>query len=442
MAFLGRFHPLIVHAPIGFLVLLALLELVARRIGRDALGRVTSFVVPLAALSAGVASTLGLMLADDGRYPAATLARHQWLMLAATVGAVGCVFAWLRDLRVGGRTAYRVTLGVTVALLAVGSHFGGSLTHGEGYLVQRAPAWVRKLAGEKPAPPAPAEVATTADAPRVFADVLVPVLRTRCGECHGASEAKGGLRTSDLAAILAGGKNGPGLVAGEPEKSPIFTRAASPLESEGHMPPEGEPQMTAGELALLRSWIALGAREDLRARDLVLPDASRALLAAGAPAPTPAPAPAVVPAPASASAVVPAPASASASAVVPARAPAPAPAPAAKVNLYTDVVAPFLARRCGGCHRGKDAEGGLVTADLRSLRAEGRVVAGQPTASSLYQRMVLPLGDDEHMPPPKKAQPTAGEIEVVRRWIAAGAKTDATLLRRDLPTGVTVAPKR
>src|SRR5262245_52421192 len=79
-------------------------------------------------------------------------------------------------------------------------------------------------------------------------------------------------------------------------------------------------------------------------------------------------------------------------------------------------VAPLLARRCLDCHSGAAPKGKL---DLSRRQGAGRaLVAGKPEESELWQRV-----QQEQMPP-KKPLPS-GEKEVLRRWIAAGAKWGA-----------------
>ena len=59
--FLGRFHPLLVHLPIGFLLLIPALELAGRV--RPALREAAGFVLGMAFASCLAALTLGVLLA-------------------------------------------------------------------------------------------------------------------------------------------------------------------------------------------------------------------------------------------------------------------------------------------------------------------------------------------------------------------------------------------
>jgi MYXO-CTERM domain-containing protein len=51
------------------------------------------------------------------------------------------------------------------------------------------------------------------------------------------------------------------VTPGKPEDSVLVTRVSLPLEDGDHMPPEGEVQLSADEIALIRAWVEGGASE-------------------------------------------------------------------------------------------------------------------------------------------------------------------------------------
>src|SRR5258706_540391 len=59
----------------------------------------------------------------------------------------------------------------------------------------------------------------SADATTFFETKIRPVLAASCYKCHGSQKALSGLRLDSREAILKGGKHGPAVVAGEPERS-------------------------------------------------------------------------------------------------------------------------------------------------------------------------------------------------------------------------------
>src|SRR5262245_3211575 len=104
--------------------------------------------------------------------------------------------------------------------------------------------------------PAPA---CAADAEKLFASKVLPLLQARCFACHGddAEKLRGQFDLRTREAMLAGGESGkPALVPGKPEASPIV-RAVS---WDGlKMPPKENDRLSAEEIGWLRQWVAGGA---------------------------------------------------------------------------------------------------------------------------------------------------------------------------------------
>jgi hypothetical protein len=84
-----------------------------------------------------------------------------------------------------------------------------------------------------------------------------PLLQERCIECHGENKQKGELRLDAKSFALKGGHDGPAIVAGKAEASPLFQRLTSTDDNE-RMPPKGEP-LSAAQIAAVRTWIDAGA---------------------------------------------------------------------------------------------------------------------------------------------------------------------------------------
>ena len=92
---------------------------------------------------------------------------------------------------------------------------------------------------------------------------------------------------------------------------------------------------------------------------------------------------------------------------------------------------PILDKRCVECHKAPYEINGVLKKPKAGLRLDGAayimhggdegpvVVANHPSRSPLYQRVVLPADDGDHMPP--KGEPlTHPQKEVLRKWIAQG----------------------
>ena len=86
------------------------------------------------------------------------------------------------------------------------------------------------------------------------------IFENNCVSCHGAKEPESELRLDSLGGILTGGKSGPAVIPGDVDSSILI----SAVEDSGlvtRMPPEDDaPSLDAASIALLRLWVAGGAR--------------------------------------------------------------------------------------------------------------------------------------------------------------------------------------
>ena len=273
--FFGRLHPALVHLPIGLILLLAALEVLGRlprfRKATAATGLVLAMAVPLAAVTA----VCGWLLSLSGGYDAHLLQWHKWTGVgtAAACALAGLLY-WLNY-----QKAYRCCLFATTVALAIAGHLGGSLTHGSDYLTRYAPGPLRALLGSA------AAAKTAAVRPKDFAAlpafaVVEPVFQKDCLTCHGPQKTKGGLRLDSMAAILKGGKSGPVISPGKPGDSELFVRVTLPSEDDDHMPPDGKPQPSDDDVALLKWWLQAGAPADKLVRELKPPAAITRILTA------------------------------------------------------------------------------------------------------------------------------------------------------------------
>lgn len=261
--FLGHFHPMLLHLPIGMIVILATLEIIAWVPKFQRANVSAGFILAVATPLAAVTALLGWLLSHEGGYDARLIFWHQWLGFATAAGcALTAIFYRLRN-----RVAYHASLFSTAAVMSVAGHLGGSLTHGSDYLTEHAPSFVKKILGDE-TKIAPAS-GTASDS--AFAQLVQPVLKEYCVNCHGPEKAKGGLRLDSYAAVMKGGEHGPVVLASDAEKSILLKVLALPAEHDDHMPPDGKPQPSADDLALLKWWIAAGASETKTSAELQLP---------------------------------------------------------------------------------------------------------------------------------------------------------------------------
>lgn len=99
--------------------------------------------------------------------------------------------------------------------------------------------------------------------------------------------------------------------------------------------------------------------------------------------------------------------------------------PQPKTVSFAADIAPLLERSCTKCHNEDKQKGKLLLTTTAGILKGGEngavLVPGKPADSPMLQRCLLPLDDDDHMPPENKPQPTAEELALLEAWIAAGA---------------------
>jgi hypothetical protein len=93
-----------------------------------------------------------------------------------------------------------------------------------------------------------------------YAKDIKPLLEKTCFKCHGEEKQKAKLRVDSIDAIKKGSENGPVIVVGKSEKSPLVHTVAGLIE-DMQMPPEGKGDpLTKEQIGLLRAWIDQGAK--------------------------------------------------------------------------------------------------------------------------------------------------------------------------------------
>ncbi|HTG56336.1 MAG TPA: hypothetical protein VL943_08720, partial [Niabella sp.] len=88
----GRMHPVVVHLPIGILLLVCLYYIFARAGKRQSQYSFISIALLGGMLTAVAACVSGLLLANSGDYDKAMVAPHQWMgIVTAIVATIGYV---------------------------------------------------------------------------------------------------------------------------------------------------------------------------------------------------------------------------------------------------------------------------------------------------------------------------------------------------------------
>jgi uncharacterized membrane protein len=321
--FLGRFHPVFLHLPIGMLLLVLVLE-IGHFIPRNRAGYSTRMAMFFAAASAVVATILGLLLYyGSGIYGEDQLAKRHLnggIIFACGMVAAFIVKVWV-DLGAGkGTWLYWTLLLGSTGVMGLASHDGGSLTHGEDYLTTYAPNSVRKVMGlpekaekagkgkpgktelaatpgdgekpaapgdgGKPATPKAAAVQTSGD-PVVYTNIIAPIFEQKCYGCHSADQkVKGKYRMEEYDLLVKGGSEGDGIVHGKSAESNLVVRLELPMDEDEHMPPSDKKdlQLGAHEISLIKWWIDSGASKDAKLSELKPSDEIKSAIAKLVPA--------------------------------------------------------------------------------------------------------------------------------------------------------------
>lgn len=316
--FVGRFHPLIVHLPIGILTLAALMEglrLLSRRPER--LAPAMTVVLWAASLSCMAAIAVGYLLVLDGG-PGVNerlLEQHIIFGLGFAVAVAAALIFWHLYQWRGHpalRWVFRFVLVAAFVVMSTGAHYGGTLVHGPTYLTRHMPEelkpWAEKLGlidtAERPQPvpprldppqdvpvdPDPEEEIETPEDPAeepgtgepvtvmVYRDLVDPVFELKCMECHEEGNAKGRFRMDLYTELMRGGSFGKSIIPGSATESELVVRLFLPMDDDERMPPSDREQLTEMEIALIQWWIDEGATEDHQVAVDDLPDPFRTLL--------------------------------------------------------------------------------------------------------------------------------------------------------------------
>ncbi len=114
------------------------------------------------------------------------------------------------------------------------------------------------------AAPPKKEEAEDPNAPVSYYKKVRPIFQAQCQGCHQPAKAKGGYVMTDFQRLLRGGEDaeneGAAIVPGQPDKSHLV-KQITPVNGEAEMP-EKKPPLPAAEIALIRRWIAEGAKDD------------------------------------------------------------------------------------------------------------------------------------------------------------------------------------
>ncbi len=271
--FLGRFHVLMLHLPIGIIVVLFVLEWLSRKEKYRYLAAASPYLWGAMALSALATVLLGFMHFAEGSFTGPSAEQHRMFGTVVAVLAAGVAFLRVSSFAENYKPLFFPASAVLLVLIAITGHYGGNLTHGSTYLVEYAPQPLRSLAGL-----APRRVLTSVGEADPFADVVGPMLVERCAGCHNEDKQESSLILTTYAGVMRGGESGRVVVAGNTDLSELLRRVSLDSSDDEFMPAEGKTPLTARQVEIIRWWIAAGAPNGGKIADLDVPPEARTLL--------------------------------------------------------------------------------------------------------------------------------------------------------------------
>jgi uncharacterized membrane protein len=255
---LGRSHVVAVHFPIALLLLAGAIELGRVLIGKKEHSITAAVCLVFGAFFAIVSSISGWFHGSTFA-PSAILTIHFYLGLATAAVSVLAICALIAA-RV---KVYRAAVLVGALLVALTGHYGGSLTHGSGYLTEAL--WNKDEGGrmkdEKksfiPHPSSFVSVHFPADGKIDFIRDVQPIFAQSCYECHGPQKRRGQLRLDNKRSTFDGGNSGPAVVPGKSAESVLIKRVLG--QGIQKRMPVDHPPLNDEQTKILVTWIDQGA---------------------------------------------------------------------------------------------------------------------------------------------------------------------------------------
>ena len=269
--FLGRFHPVLVHLPIGILILVVILQWVSRKMNSVGMEKAISVALLFGLIGALLSAITGFSLSQSGEYDESLVSWHQWMAIGLTV--VTALLYFLRKRNLEKQWQLLLSFFMLVLIIITG-HLGGSLTHGSDYL------WKGLGSDSTESGAGPYKNLPNVQEAYAYTDIIQPLLQNKCYGCHGPRKQKGKLRLDQPDFILKGGKDGKAIVPSNPDEGEMMHRLELPREDEDHMPPKEKSQLRESDIAIIHWWIQQGASFDKKVKDLPQDQKIKEILAA------------------------------------------------------------------------------------------------------------------------------------------------------------------
>jgi len=242
----GRFHPLLLHLPLGITSLSIFLWLLKKNFLADSFNEIYDLTLSISAITSVFTALVGLFLSKGQDYEAEMLQNHLWSGVALSFFSWFSWWAFSNFYRVKPYWTYLQFAGL--ALMTFVGHAGGSLTHGSDYL--NWPTNKEEI---------PVQIS---DSAAYFQVAIRPILEKKCVSCHKKEKAKGDL-------ILASNPNTTSNVWIASHSNvndmlkEMMNRIDLPVTDKKHMPPRGKDPLDPQEIIILKNWINAGGSTDI-----------------------------------------------------------------------------------------------------------------------------------------------------------------------------------
>ena len=239
--FIGRFHPIILHLPIGGLAALFVMEIINSYRPQLNLDSACSILLWFSVITVIPSAILGFVLASSGNYDDELLNLHKWL---GWLTALVCV--WLLYFNSKSKKTYRVFLYTNVIFLLFTGHFGGQLTHGKDYLTKYMPISMKKVLNiddERNYLVVDRKIDSLSTGATYYTDQIKPIIENYCYKCHGQEKQKGDMRFDNIDWDMVNGFDA--------EKWNMMLNEINL----GEMPPSDELQLSEDDRRILVDWI-------------------------------------------------------------------------------------------------------------------------------------------------------------------------------------------
>ena len=261
LTLIGRFHPIIIHLPIGFIIIGLLIELSRKKFKESK--NILIFIFSWGTISCILSIISGFLQYLQEGLLWESIDRHFYFGILTLLFTFG-FYQYLKGKNFFSSLPRRLyTVGLVLTVTITG-HLGGQITHGDQYLTE---PFQIMMDGELSNEETLLSSSNASEGP-IFNSLIQPILNSKCISCHNSEKSKGGLALHNFESLQRGGKNGMIINYENPELSEIFVRIHLPKNEKKHMPPKSQKQLTKAEISILSHWINAGAPENILIKDM------------------------------------------------------------------------------------------------------------------------------------------------------------------------------